>query len=70
MIKTIFKKYGLTLTGLIIGALGGYLYWLFIGCTTGSCPITSSPLYTSIWGAIIGGLIFNSFETDKTDYNK
>ena len=37
---------------IVIGGLGGYLYYYFIGCSSGSCPITSNP-YLSI---IIGGL--------------
>jgi hypothetical protein len=38
---------------IVIGGLGGYLYYYFIGCSSGSCPITSNP-YLSI---IIGGLL-------------
>lgn len=52
----------LTLIGVLAGALGGYLYWRYIGCASGSCPITSSPLYSSIWGAAIGGLLLNIFQ--------
>ena len=54
MAKVFFKRYGLTLLGGLLGALGGFLYWRFVGCASGTCPITSSPLYSSLWGAAMG----------------
>lgn len=65
MIKMKIKKNWLTLLGVAIGALGGYLYWLYIGCESGSCPITSSPLISSLWGAAMGGLLFSIFKMEK-----
>ena len=56
------KKEWLMITGLILGAVGGYLYWRFIGCSSGSCPITSSPLMSTIWSSIMGGLLFSVFK--------
>lgn len=67
MKENILKKYGLTLLGIAVGALGGYLYWRFVGCSSGTCPITSSPLNSSIWGALMGGLVFNMFQKEKKD---
>ena len=55
------QKYGLTILGVCIGAVGGYLYYYFIGCSSGTCAITSSPINSSIYGAITGGLLFNNF---------
>jgi hypothetical protein len=65
MIKKVFTQYWLALLGVVIGALGGYLYWLYIGCSSGSCPITSSPLLSSLWGAIMGGLLFSIFKREE-----
>ena len=65
MIKKVFTQYWLALLGVVIGALGGYLYWLFIGCSSGSCPITSSPLLSSLWGAVMGGLLFSIFKREE-----
>ncbi|MBL7871533.1 MAG: hypothetical protein JNM78_07975 [Cyclobacteriaceae bacterium] len=42
--------------GTVIGLAAGFLYWKEIGCTSGSCPITSSPVNSSIYGAVMGGL--------------
>jgi len=65
MIKKVFTQYWLVLLGVVIGALGGYLYWLYIGCSSGSCPITSSPLLSSLWGAVMGGLLFSIFKREE-----
>lgn len=45
------------LIGAIIGALLGFAYYKFIGCSTGTCPITSKPLNASIYGAVMGLLV-------------
>lgn len=56
------KKYLLTIIGILIGALGGYVYYHFVGCTSGTCTITSKPLNSTLYGAVMGGLLFNLFE--------
>lgn len=59
------KKNRLTLIGVLVGLAGGLLYWRFVGCASGSCPITSSPLASSAWGAVMGGLLFSAFKKEK-----
>lgn len=56
------KKNLITILGVLVGALGGYLYWRFVGCDSGTCAITSSPLNSTIYGAIMGGLVFSLFK--------
>lgn len=56
------KKYLLTIIGILIGALGGYAYYHFVGCISGTCAITSNPLNSTLYGAVMGGLLFNLFE--------
>jgi len=51
--------------GIVIGAVGGYLYWYFIGCVSGSCAITSSPVNSTLYGGLMGGLLGNVFSTPK-----
>ncbi|MBP1668389.1 MAG: conserved hypothetical rane protein [Bacteroidetes bacterium] len=46
--------------GIVIGGAAGFLYYKLVGCRTGSCPITSSPFSSIIFGAIFGGLIASS----------
>ena len=43
--------------GGLIGALLGYIYYIQIGCISGTCPITSNPISSSIYGAILGALV-------------
>ncbi len=38
------------------GALG-YAYYRFIGCASGTCPITSNPYISTIYGAFMGYLM-------------
>lgn len=63
--KTFLKKNLLVVIGIPLGALGGYLYWYYIGCLSGSCAITSNPLNSTLYGAAMGGLIFSMFKKEK-----
>lgn len=61
--------------GALIGAAGGYAYWMFIGCESGTCPITSKPLNSTMYGVLMGGLLFSSIfdlvnKKSKSDTNK
>jgi len=64
------KKHLITLAGILIGAMAGYLYWRQIGCLSGTCPITSNPVKSSLYGALIGGLLFSLFKKKKINQNK
>lgn len=70
MKKEFVKRHGWTLLGMMAGMVGGYIYWRFVGCTTGTCPITSSPVNSSIWGAAMGGLLFSSFKSERKEIKK
>jgi hypothetical protein len=62
----IISKYKLTLLGLALGLVGGYLYYYFVGCQSGTCAITSSPVNSTIYGGFIGSVLLNIFEKDNT----
>lgn len=53
--------------GMVIGAAGGYLYWYFVGCVSGSCAITSSSINSTLYGGLMGGLLGNVFSTPKKE---
>jgi hypothetical protein len=55
-------KYRWELTGFILGAVAGWCYWHFIGCASGHCPITSSPVISTIYGGVMGGLLLSIFK--------
>jgi len=56
-----------SIIGLIIGGIGGYIYYLTIGCSSGSCPITSNPWLYILWGLIMGFLIGDFFTKKKKE---
>lgn len=58
-------KHKLTLIGIVTGALAGYLYYHFVGCDVGSCSITSKPINSTLYGAVMGGLLLSSFQKDE-----
>jgi len=41
----------------IVGATGGLLYWKFVGCSSGTCPIRSVWYWSMIWGMAMGYLL-------------
>jgi hypothetical protein len=47
--------------GIILGAIAGYLYYFYVGCASGTCAITSKPINSTLYGALMGGLVFNMF---------
>ena len=61
---TILKKYRLTIIGFLVGAVGGYLYYYFVGCSTGTCPITSNPWRMTLYGSLLGMLLFDMFRKE------
>jgi hypothetical protein len=44
----------------VAGGLLGFAIYKFIGCSTGSCPITSNPYISIIYGVVMGLLIASS----------
>ncbi|WMQ63013.1 DUF6132 family protein [Imtechella halotolerans] len=59
--KILNKKVIFTSLGALFGAIMGYAYYYFIGCVSGTCPITSRPFTATVYGAFMGGLLFNTF---------
>ncbi len=47
------------------GALGGFAYYYFIGCTSGACPISSNPWISSGYGAVMGYVMTMGSKKDK-----
>ena len=51
--------------GILAGGLTGFLYWYFIGCESGTCPITSNKFISIGYGALLGAFLFTSFGFSK-----
>ncbi len=60
--KKWFKDNKLYVIGAIVGALAGYIYWNQIGCVSGTCMITSKPINSTVYGALMGSLFFGLFK--------
>lgn len=48
-------------SGVIIGGVLGFLYYKLVGCPTGACPITRSPINSTLYGAVMGMLLSTAF---------
>jgi H+/Cl- antiporter ClcA len=62
--KDIFRKKRtiVILTGIVVGMLGGFLYWKFVVCSSGICPLTSNWHTSTLFGGIFGYLIADSIK--------
>lgn len=65
--KKWFQKNKLTVISTLVGALIGFMYWYFIGCASGSCAITSSPINSTLYGGLLGFLFMGSFKPSKKE---
>ncbi len=45
---------GRIVLGLVIGGGLGYAYHRLVGCSTGTCPLTATPLRAITYGAVMG----------------
>jgi len=55
------------------GATLGFAYYYFIGCHSGSCPITSNPVISTLYGlmaGVVAGFDTRLFKTKKLDQRK
>ena len=53
------------IAGVAIGATGGFIYYKTVGCSSGSCPITSNPWLSIIWGSVIGYFLGSMFKKNE-----
>lgn len=51
-----FRKYIniKSVSAILGGAVLGFGYYYFVGCRTGTCPISSSPYISTLYGAVVG----------------
>lgn len=71
MKKILLRIFNLkALIGMFLGATAGFLYYYYVGCVNGSCPITSNPWSSLAWGLIIGWLAGDAFYSGKNNKSK
>jgi hypothetical protein len=54
--KDFIRKHLFIILFSVAGALGGFLYWKFVGCQSGTCPIKSVWYLSTLWGLALGYL--------------
>ena len=54
MNKRFFIRFLPEITGAALGALGGFLYWKYVGCVSGTCTIKSNWYLMIPWGMVMG----------------
>jgi phage shock protein E len=63
MKKWIFNN-KLILAGAMLGGFAGYLYYHFIGCSSGTCMISSKPVNSTVYFAVMGAVFFSLFKKE------
>ena len=67
--KYFLKKHIFKIIGILVGGVAGFLYYHFVGCTSGTCPITSNPYITVLYGALLGYLLLDMFKKKEHGTN-
>jgi hypothetical protein len=47
--------------GMVVGGGLGFGWYKLVGCSTGTCPLASNPVISTIFGAVFGALLATSF---------
>lgn len=61
------SKYLWITIAIIIGGALGYAYYHFIGCQSGTCPITSNPWISTGYGALLGFVLVLGRKSKKNN---
>lgn len=66
------RTYKWKIVGVLIGAVAGFAYWYYIGCTSGTCPIQSNWHTSTLYGGLIGYILPKSPDkkSDKKELEK
>ncbi|MDP1675631.1 MAG: hypothetical protein Q8L88_02105 [Bacteroidota bacterium] len=63
---TVWQKRGIAA---VFGGAGGYAYYYYIGCISGTCAITSNPYISTMYGMAIAALLVNSPKKKEPENN-
>ena len=54
------RKFLKPFLGIVLGGVAGYLYYHYVGCTSGSCAITGNPFMSTAYGSLLGLFLVKS----------
>lgn len=69
-LKRVIKNNILYISGAIAGGIVGYFYWKLVGCSSGSCVITSKPFNSIAYFAFMGSVLFGMFKRKEPSPKK
>lgn len=46
--------------GVVAGGGLGFAFYKLVGCSTGTCPLTSNPFISTLYGSVLGALVAGS----------
>ena len=70
IMKKFAQKYKKHLLFAVLGATLGFAYWRFVGCTSGTCPLTSNWHTSVLFGSLIGFLAVPDRKNKTEDISK
>jgi hypothetical protein len=65
MMNTYRKQLIIWAIAATVGATAGFVYWYYVGCNSGTCAITSSPINSTVYGGVMGILLVNVLDRQK-----
>ncbi len=55
----------LYIIGIVLGGIFGFFYWKLVGCSSGTCMISSKPLNSTVYFAVMGALVLGIFKKEN-----
>lgn len=59
------QKYYKVIIGSIVGGIGGFAYYYYVGCYNGNCPISSNWHISTLYGVLMGFIAFFPVKSKK-----
>jgi hypothetical protein len=65
--KRFTRPYWPEVIGALLGGIIGFVYWRHVGCLSGQCAITSSPVKSTMYFMVLGWLLVQAFKKSKKE---
>ncbi len=61
-IKGFYKKHTIALWLVFVGLVAGFLYYYFVGCASGACPLKKLWYYDMALGGLLGWVVGDTID--------